>query len=339
MKSRNLYLGVIVFVSALLFASCDSLIGTADSVDENRGNSNNNNSGEVAFEISPQEDCEPQVFTLWAGQSIESGTVTVTNDDEYLYVTYETSGDWLLTETQLHVAEDMSGIPTNNPGNPIPGQFDYKTEHDFVNSYTYEIPLSAFEANEEEPLLVIATHAVVVKLDGDGNITQSETGWGGDLEGPTGNRWWFYGTYALQYDCEDDNGDNGDTCGSKDETAWSYGEGFGSNWAMYTEVNGEDKTVDLIAGQHYKIGEVSFEHVQVDGEDKVTITITFIEGAGLQDVSEPVKIQGYDDTPTGSSSPGQFQTYKGNDTEVTVEEYKYYAIHLDAYRPLDCDED
>jgi len=335
MKSRNLYLGVIVFVSALLFASCDSLIGTADSVDENRGNSNNNNSGEVAFEISPQEDCEPQVFTLWAGQTIESGTVTVTNDDEYLHVTFETSGDWLLTETQLHVAEEMSGIPTNNPGNPIPGQFEYKTEHDFVSSYTYKILLSDLEADEEDPMLVVATHAVVVKLDGDGNITQSETGWGGDLEGPTGNRWWFYGTYALQYDCEDDNGDNGDVCFAED-TAWSDGPRYQNpgNWATYTVVDGEDTTVTLFAGQTNDIGTVSFEH---DGDGHVTITINFADGAGLQDDEESVKIQGYNEAPSGNPSPGGFTTYKGTDTEVTVDEYKYYGVHIDSKREVACD--
>lgn len=39
---------------------------------------------------------------LIAGQNIPVGTVVVENDEQYLYVTYQTDGNWLIIETHLH---------------------------------------------------------------------------------------------------------------------------------------------------------------------------------------------------------------------------------------------
>ena len=39
--------------------------------------------------------------TLMAGQNIPVGSVVVENDAQYLYVTYQTDGNWLITETHL----------------------------------------------------------------------------------------------------------------------------------------------------------------------------------------------------------------------------------------------
>jgi hypothetical protein len=46
----------------------------------------------------------------------------------------------------------------------------------------------------------------------------------------------------------------------------------------------------------------------------VTITLTSLNGAILQDGNETVKIQGYDSAPSGNPAPGQFTTYKGTET-------------------------
>ncbi|MCH8556441.1 MAG: hypothetical protein LAT84_01405 [Balneolia bacterium] len=337
MISRKLYLGAILLISALLLASCDSLIGTSSSVDERRAPANSLSTNEANFEISPQEECEPQVFTLWAGQSINSGTVTITNDDYFLYVKFETTGDWLLKETQVEAVSSVDALPLAGSGRPIPGQFTYKEDHNYITYYEYEISLDELDYDVENPLLVIATHAVVVKLDEDGHEIDSETGWGGDIpvnvDSP--GAWWYYGTYMLQYDCDDDNGDNGEVC-FKEDTAWSDGYRYTprGNWATYTEVDGEDIEVSLFAGQTKDIGTVSFEH---DGEGNVTITIHFNDGAGLQDVEEAVKIQGYDYAPSGNPAPGGFTTYKGNELEITVAAYKYFGVHIDSKREVECE--
>lgn len=108
---------------------------------------------------------DPDVFTLYAGQHIDVGTVSVWNGInealgvECLYVKYETTGGWVMTETHLEVApvqrESGGGIPDPIPvpsrdeipqtrrGNPIPGQFTHKHEDlDFEQDDEYIIPLS-----------------------------------------------------------------------------------------------------------------------------------------------------------------------------------------------------
>ena len=44
---------------------------------------------------------------------------------------------------------------------------------------------------------------------------------------------------------------------------------------------------------------------------------------------ELIKIQGYNDAPSGNPAPGQFKTYKGTETTIIVDKYNYYGIHLD----------
>ncbi|GAJ20359.1 unnamed protein product, partial [marine sediment metagenome] len=87
----------------------------------------------------------PDVFTLYADQTINVGTVSVWNDDDYLYVTYNTTGDWVLTETHLHVACSEGDIPQNKKGNPKPGKFMHNMEHTYVQEYELDpIPLEDF---------------------------------------------------------------------------------------------------------------------------------------------------------------------------------------------------
>ena len=115
-------------------------------------------------EPPPGTEC----VTLWAGQDIDAGCVYVWNDADYLYVRYETSGEWVMTETHLHVAMSLEAIPQTQPnkkgnggGNPIPGQFDYSDPHGLVTEYTYEIDRDELALGT----LYIAAHAVVQTTD------------------------------------------------------------------------------------------------------------------------------------------------------------------------------
>ena len=125
------------------------------------------------------------------------------------------------------------------------------------------------------------------------------------------------------------------TCGG--ETAWAQGPEYGQGWAMYVPYDGSEKSVSLIAGQHYDIGTVSFS---APDNGMVTITIELNAQGGFQNTSENVKIQGYNDTP--SNRPGGLGNfnYKGSaDSDETtfsiqVPEYSYYGVHVDA---LKCD--
>ena len=136
--------------------------------------------------------CEQSV-TLFAGQTIDVGEVTVSSDAAFIYVTYTTINGWVLTQTHLFVGE-CGAIPVTGSGNPQPGQFPYKTTHNKVTAYTYAIPVSRLGA---DGCGCIAAHAVVMKLNAAGQVIQTETAWGnGPRINPTGN-WATRFTYCL----------------------------------------------------------------------------------------------------------------------------------------------
>ncbi len=144
---------------------------------------------------------EAAEFTLWAGQHINSGSLFIYNDQDYLYVTFATTGNWVIMKTHLHIASSLNGIPKNKQGIPVPGQFAYSTTHNpAVTEYTYSFLLSDLGYNVGDSF-VVAAHAEVGMFDLDGNLVQEETAWGGNTPGP-GNRWWYYATFTVQ-ECED----------------------------------------------------------------------------------------------------------------------------------------
>lgn len=131
-------------------------------------------------------ECEPTIVMLVAGQTIDAGTVTVSNDANYIYVTYTTTNGWVLTQTHLYVG-DCALIPVNNPGNPMPGQFPYTSAHNNVTSYTYQIPISRIPL---EGCGCIAAHAVVKKYNSSNQLIDTQTGWGDGVRiNLTGGNW------------------------------------------------------------------------------------------------------------------------------------------------------
>jgi len=132
---------------------------------------------------------EPMVVPLIAGQHINVGTVTVTNTETEIVVTYETNGDWLITETHLDVELDYSGLNTTKKGNPIPGQFTYHASHSSpVASDSFTIGNFGWTVGSP---IYIAAHAVVTSSQG------TETAWGEGLDFP-GNNWGMYFNYTVQ---------------------------------------------------------------------------------------------------------------------------------------------
>lgn len=94
-------------------------------------------------------------YTLYAGQDIPIGELTVTNDTENLYVTFTMDADYCMTETHLQVG-DLESVQKR--GNPIPGKFEFSTEHDCVYSYTYTVPFDGLVPGDP---INIAAHAKV----------------------------------------------------------------------------------------------------------------------------------------------------------------------------------
>jgi hypothetical protein len=131
------------------------------------------NDGGGGRETNP--NCLPTTVSLIAGQNMTAGSVTVVNDDTYIYVTYNTAEGWVLTQTHLYVGQ-VAQLPMANNGNPKPGQFPYKTTHNNVTNFTYTIPLSALGTGG---CGTIAAHAAVKQFDASGNtLLQTQTGWG-----------------------------------------------------------------------------------------------------------------------------------------------------------------
>ena len=137
-------------------------------------------------------ETDPREVNLWAGNDHLAGIIEVWNDATELHVTYTTLNGWMLAETHLAVAQSVSGIPQVN-GNPVPGQFSWKTEHDpAVFSYEYVINLedAGLAAGDE---VCIATHAAVIMGDWE------ETAWSADCPPFRfhGNNWAWYFRYTV----------------------------------------------------------------------------------------------------------------------------------------------
>ncbi len=150
------------------------------------------NGGNTSGRDAGLPPCSPTVVTLFAGQTINAGTVTVSNDANFIYVTYTTANGYVLSQTQLYVG-DCALIPVNKPGNPIPGQFPYASPHSNLTTYTYQIPITAIPVGM---CACIAAHAVVVKLDAAGQVVDQQTAWGnGTVINPDG-QWGMKFTYC-----------------------------------------------------------------------------------------------------------------------------------------------
>ncbi|HXO28377.1 MAG TPA: hypothetical protein VOA80_13600 [Thermoanaerobaculia bacterium] len=132
--------------------------------------------------------------TLFGGQTIDTGTVTIANDASNLTITYTTNDPWLITAVHLAVADSLAGIPQNKNDNPIPGHFPINsTFNPPVTTITYTIPLGNFTPGET---IYIGAQAEVQAPSGQGG---SQTAWG---FGPRfgGHNWATYITYQVQ-DC------------------------------------------------------------------------------------------------------------------------------------------
>jgi len=131
--------------------------------------------------------------TLWAGQDIDVGTVTVANDEDHLYVTYAVTGGWTLRSTHLEVATSLADVPTNDAGNPVVGRFTHRDTHSGVTAFTYTIARSDLggEAGDE---LVVAAHADVYETA----MERSEGAWGAGSRFVEDGNWATYSGHGVQ---------------------------------------------------------------------------------------------------------------------------------------------
>ncbi|WKK67400.1 hypothetical protein [Lutimonas zeaxanthinifaciens] len=241
-KKKSIVIGLaLLFVS---FISCNSedQIDSLNSINGSSSLSKNVNQ-EPQTTLMTKEDVESQScedpidFPLMAGQHIEVGTVYVSNDENYIYVSYEiTESEWLLQETHLFIG-DIGGAPFTNSGNPQIGRFTYQATHDYVHEYVYTHPIN--KIGEE---VSIIAHAVVVKRDGD-NTKANETAFGkGQIEFD-GNRWGWIINYES-VDCEDEENEGNSTSSDNDTTIGGIDGNTGNTG---TDTNSDEGCMDAYA--------------------------------------------------------------------------------------------
>ncbi len=178
----------------LVFISCSK-----ESIDKRSGPSTgpdqpvtaNTSSGSYAESLP----CVVPVTTsIMAGQSTNVGNIIVTNDETNVYVTYMTTGNYLVKKTHLYVGA-CGNIPVNNAGNPRIGQYPYQTQHGTgISSYTYTIPRSALP----ETCVCVSAHAEVVAYNAAGTLVFTQTGWGNGVQINDGGSWAMKFDYCQQ---------------------------------------------------------------------------------------------------------------------------------------------
>jgi len=193
---------ILLFVVSA-FSACSDIAGFDDSTesldnqefestfDKKKGNKKNGSTDETIF--SDLNYCEEQSFTLWAGQHHDAGNVVIKVEDSTISVTYIATGDWTIQHTHMHIAKDLSGVPTSGNGSPIMGHLTYSQSHDNATFYNKTVSLEEAGLSVGDTFVVV-THAEVSSGSG------GETAFGGNHEGP-GKRWWFYASGTIQ-ECE-----------------------------------------------------------------------------------------------------------------------------------------
>ena len=93
----------------------------------------------IGYQEANNPDYAIREYTLWAGKHNDAGTVTVTYDDESIYVTYNTNGAADLGEVHVYVWTDAADLPTRRPA---PGHADVVVSGLNADSYTVVYPAS-----------------------------------------------------------------------------------------------------------------------------------------------------------------------------------------------------
>ena len=170
--------------------------------------------------VSTSDGSGIQTQTLYAGQTIDAGTVTVQVVNNNLEVTYATTGGWEIVETHLWVGDDLTNMPQTRKGNPKVGNFPYHSDDiTGATSYTTSIPLAVlgFSCPTADSTYYIAAHAALRKSNGSGGY-QTETGWADGDRFVDRGAWGTFFTIVLTCDCNGGGGGGGGNC----ETAFSY---------------------------------------------------------------------------------------------------------------------
>ena len=141
--------------------------------------------------------CGNYTATIWAGQSIDAGSIEVTNSADNIRVEIDVDSPWMMTE--VHIYAGLGSLPTNGGGNVAPGQFPYQRSfaQPGVDHHVANIPLASVGLACDD-IAVMAVHVVVEREDPQNPGSYfSETGC---VYGPNsfpGNQWGWSFQYEI----------------------------------------------------------------------------------------------------------------------------------------------
>jgi hypothetical protein len=257
------------------------------------------------------------VYPLIAGQHDTIGTLTVTNDQTNMYVTYTLTGTTCTEFGTLHlwIGSDLLLVPSNPQGIPVPGSFPYSFDASSLGTYTFTIPFSSLGITDINQacgaLLYVVAHAEVC----------GETAFGGNNQG-SGNRWWFYATYNICCDFGPPPVLSCKTAFAKFPKTSEYGTGYvfvgpgKSNPEGYAMLN----MIKNRWGWAFYM-----PTIPTTG----SFTCDIWAGAGLNDITKGTKVG----TLTVEFSSGSFTVTYTLNAGVLVEEYHLLA-EFDVAKPL-----
>ena len=181
----------------LLFIAVIAVIAGCSKKETNNDYVVNNSKGYDIFLNLKTGDQEGLIEPLYAGKTIEVGTVTyefdLTEPDPSFIVTYTLNDGWTMSESHLW-AGDINNMPLNRkkkngPENPKIGHFPYARDYETgIDWDFYEIPLSELPSYYAGGFSA-AAHCVVHGPEG-----QTETAWRWALNEFPGKRWGWYST-------------------------------------------------------------------------------------------------------------------------------------------------
>lgn len=130
------------------------------------------------------EDIEP-CGTPTTENFDDYGTITVSNNEDNLFVTVSAAAGSAIANTRLHIADDLADFPTVGQGNLPPGKMDHHVVFDPA-AETYTFSFSLEEINNDGCITIASMTS----------FTNGGTAWAGDNHVKYGN--WSYFEYCLQ---------------------------------------------------------------------------------------------------------------------------------------------
>lgn len=201
-----------LLLAGMFFYACQD----SNVVEPNKSNLEKVDVGNLGSDVSCVE--------LTAGQSTNSGSVCFDDIDsdgdniiDALKICYSTTDGWELVETHFWIGTSLSQLPMTKSGNPIPGQFPYKSGNiTGQTEYCVVIPFSEINFVCPGPTkYTVAAHASLRKVV-NGVVVDTQTGWGAGTRIATKGNWGTY--FSIWITC-----DETPPPGECDETAFAKG--------------------------------------------------------------------------------------------------------------------